>query len=89
MVAYLDAYALGGDSKRQFYKENRIDKTQLKRWLKNEQKHLAAAGVISMSRCWNQSVANESVGKYPAMEFELAVTIRVMRSIGMVVESWV
>ena len=89
VVAYLDPYALLGNSKIKFCKDKHIDNTQLKRWLKNEARHRAAAAVITTSLRRNQSVVNESVGNYPAMEFELDVTIRVMRSIGMVVESWV
>ena len=88
VVELLDDWYTAGLSKKKFCKERGIDKKQLKRWIENEQKHREAATIKSTSVRISQAVVNESVGEYPAMEYELAVNLRVMRDCGLTISSW-
>ena len=88
IVGYLDQWHAFDGSKKQFCKDIGYEPVQLRRWLKNEEKHRDAAKVQDVSVRRHQGVAQESCGKYPEMEAILAANVKAIRAIGIPVEAW-
>ena len=69
------------------YKQPKFQTSTLRKWLAKRDEIEASASVDDSDRR-RIAVPRESAGQYPDMEYRLAASIRNMRQLGIVVESW-
>jgi len=75
-------------SKNKFCAQNKIHKSQLDRWFKNEEKISTVAEHHSTSLRRYQILTRNREGRYPEMEEQLAYEVKILRMSGIPVEAW-